>query len=508
MSRRALVLLTLLLGVFLSALDAGIVSPAFSVLNEELFRPAGVPELTSWVITIYVLTAVVSAPLMAKLSNIWGRKPVYILDISLFAVGSAFAGMAEWLGGLSNGWWLLLVGRFIQALGTGGITPVAVAEVGNAFPPEKRGAALGLLGGLFGLASVVGPPLGGVISENFGWAWIFFINMPLCALVIILATRLENHPEEANSRFDWPGALVLTLLLVSFMYGLTQLGKDGGGGRTTDLFASLGSLAVWPFLAIGGALFGPFLWLERRASNPIVPVRILNRRQILVGYLLSMVAGAVMGVLIFLPITAQYLLGSKPSEAGILVVPLALVTVFVTPTAGVLLDKIGSRLVLAIGSLIAALGSSLLGFWASDTLSFIISVSVLGVGFGAIIGSPIRYIIINEVSGRDRAPAISASAIFQQSGLLLGTTIIGAIIGARAVLLDEPGRVNLQNQSDIKTFMQPAIQQAFGIMGFSLVVACLVTLFLLKRRAEEKATLARQQTEDSVAAGSDLITAG
>lgn len=489
--KQALVLITLLLGVFMAALDAGIISPALAIINARLFSPAGLPELTSWTVTIYVLGGVVSAPLMAKFSNIYGRKTIYILDIGCFAVGSFIAGSAEMLGGKTQGWWILLLGRLIQAVGTGGITPVAVAEIGRIFPPEKRGMALGIFGSLFGLSSVIGPLAGGLLSATIGWNWIFYLNLPLAALVIFMALKLENTREETGLAFDWRGALILSALLICFMYGLTQLGKDGNGQRTVDIVGSLFSVSVWPYLFVGVLLLGPFLWLEERAHNPIVPVRILNSRQLIVGYLLSVISGATMGLLIFIPQAARYILGTDIAASGSLVVPLALVTFFVTPLSGMLLDKRGSRFVLTFGSALAAIGASLFTFWVNDLFSFIIGLIVLGIGFGAIIGSPIRYILINEVTEQDRAPAISASAVFNQAGILLGTSIVGGIISASAIVLTN--RYG-QNQLDlplevIKPIMQPAIQQGYGVIAVSLAVSAIVARLFLKSYAEEKAAI-------------------
>ncbi|MEI6043584.1 MAG: MFS transporter [Chloroflexota bacterium] len=492
--KQVLILVTLLLGVSMGALDAGIISPALPIINVQLFYPAGLPELTSWAITIYVLGTVVSGPLMAKFSNIYGRKTIYILDILLFTAGSLISGSAELLGGKTHGWWILLAGRLVQSLGNGGITPVAVAEIGRIFPPEKRGLALGLFGSIFGITSVIGPLAGGLLTATVGWNWVFYINLPLAVVVIFMALKkLENSPEEAGLAFDWRGALLLSTLLICFMYGLTQLGEDEAGQRSANIIGSFFTTAVWPYLLVGLLLVGPLLWIEQRVANPIVPVRILNNRQLLVGYLLTVIGGSTMGLLIFLPQAARYILGTDTAASGSLVVPLALTTVFVTPASGILLDKRGSRFVLVLGSAFAALGAGLFSFWVDDLFSFISSTVILGIGFGAIIGSPIRYILINEVSEQDRAPALSASAVFNQTGVLLGTSVIGAIISTSTIILSKNQGQNAFNLplAIVKPIMQPAIQQSFGIIAISLTCSCLLALFLLKSQASERATSAR-----------------
>jgi Na+/melibiose symporter-like transporter len=300
--------------------------------------------------------------------------------------------------------------------------------------------------------------------------------------------HLENTPDEAGMTFDWSGALVLSTLLICFMYGLTQLGKDSSGKRTVDVAASLFSTAVWPYLVVGILLVVPFLWLESRASNPIVSVRILNNRQLLIGYLLSVISGATMGTLIFIPQASHYILGTDTAMSGIMVIPMALTTVFATPASGIMLDKFGSRFVLTVGSAISALSCGLFTFWVNEVYSFIIALVIMGIGFGMIIGSPIRYIIIGEVGEKDRAPAISASSVFQQTGTLLGTSIMGGIFAASAIVLNKTyGKTDLELPLEIlKPAMQPAVQQGFGVIMVCLIISCICSRFFLKSQAEEK----------------------
>ncbi|MEI2692284.1 MAG: MFS transporter [Anaerolineae bacterium] len=207
-------LLVLFVGVLMGALDIAIVGPALPAIQTEF----GVDDRAlAWVFTVYVLANLVGTPLMAKLSDRAGRRSIYVLDVILFAAGSLVVA-------LSPTFAVLLLGRAIQGLGAGGIFPVASAVIGDTFPVEKRGSALGLIGAVFGIAFLVGPILGGVILLALNWHWLFLINLPIAAVLIVAALRLlpTTRPQQ-HLPFDWAGMIVLTALLTAMTYGMNQL---------------------------------------------------------------------------------------------------------------------------------------------------------------------------------------------------------------------------------------------------------------------------------------------
>lgn len=216
----ALVAVVYLLGLCMGALDMGIVNPARTVIQNTLSVD---DSLGVWIITIYTLAYAVSIPIMGKLADRHGRKGVYLLCILLFGIGSALCGVAQDLGNF----WILIGARVIQALGGGGIMPVATAEFGTAFPEEKRGMALGIVGMVYGLASILGPTVGSAILEVFGatqWQFIFYVNIPICIIVLILGVkRLPNAQAEKTGPLDGLGILILTLMTLSLMYGLKNI---------------------------------------------------------------------------------------------------------------------------------------------------------------------------------------------------------------------------------------------------------------------------------------------
>ena len=250
------ILVVLFLGVLMGALDIAIVAPALPSIQK--FFGVGDRVLIR-TFTIYVLFNLIGTPLMAKLSDMFGRRSIYVLDVTLFALGSLIVSLSP-----SNLFAVLLIGRALQGLGAGGIFPVASAVIGDTFPPEKRGGALGLIGAVFGLAFLIGPILGGIILSFTGWQWLFLINLPIAAVVIFMGLKLLPTTHPATQRpFDTAGMVVLGLMLASLAYGLNQI-------DTQNFFGSLVSLNVLPFLPIGSSFCSSSpAWKRRRRPQAL-----------------------------------------------------------------------------------------------------------------------------------------------------------------------------------------------------------------------------------------------
>ncbi|MBI4928934.1 MAG: MFS transporter, partial [Anaerolineae bacterium] len=289
------ILTLLFLGVLMGALDIAIIGPALPAI-QSTFQVS--ERALSWIFSIYVLFQLVSTPLMAKLSDLFGRRIIYVIDIALFGVGSLVVA-------LSGSFALVLIGRAIQGFGAGGIFPVASAVIGDTFPPEKRGSALGLIGAVFGLAFLVGPILGGVMLSLASWHWLFLINLPLAVVIIALSLRMLPASRPASTtRFDWAGTFLIAGLLASLAYGLNQI-------DTSQFLPSLISLQVWPFLAAAALLTVVLTQVEARAENPILPGSLFTRRQRKLAYVLSAGAGFSEASLVYLPLLAVVALASN-----------------------------------------------------------------------------------------------------------------------------------------------------------------------------------------------------
>ena len=455
--QRNRILSVLFIGVLMGALDIAIVGPALPAVRADF----NVDERSlSWIFTIYVLFNLVGTPLMAKLSDIYGRRLIYIIDVTLFAIGSLIIA-------LSPAIWIVILGRAVQGFGAGGIFPVASAVIGDTFPVEKRGSALGLIGAVFGIAFLIGPILGGVILAFASWQWLFLINLPIAVVVVFLAYReLPTSRPESVSRFDWLGMGSLAILLASLAYGINQI-------DTADFLTSLLSLQVLPFLLVFAVMLFVFIQLEKRADNPIIPLVLFERRQLTLGNLISIGAGVVESSLVFLPILAVAALGMAESKASFMLLPLVLAMSIGSPTAGRLLDRLGSKIVLSVGTMTSAVGMFLLSLFPSNFTLFIVALVLLGFGLAALLGAPLRYIMLSEAKPEERSVAQGITNIFISIGQLMGSAAVGALAASGADVV-------------------VGYSHGYTLIGAAAMVLFALTFFL-KNRADERATSAANQ---------------
>jgi EmrB/QacA subfamily drug resistance transporter len=409
--QRNKILIVLFIGVLMGALDIAIVGPALPAIQESFQIST---RLVAWIFSIYVLFNLIGTPFMAKLSDQFGRRPVYILSVALFAVGSLIVAASPSYG-------VLLTGRAVQGFGAGGIFPVASAVIGDTFPPEKRGSALGLIGMVFGVAFMIGPIIGGLLLM-VSWHWLFFINLPIALVVIVLALRILPATRPASAgRFDWPGMLVLGIALGSLAMALNQI-------DTQDFFASLGSMAVLPFFAVAVVLLPVLIRLERSAENPILRLDLFQNRQMVRAYMLSLGAGIGESGLVFMPSMAVSAFSLKTSDASFLLVPLVLAMAVFSPVIGRLLDRFGSRVVVLTGTVLLVIGMFFLGSLAAVSIAlFLVSGVLVGGGLSSLLGAPIRYIMLNEAAAKDRSVAQGIVTLAGSIGQLIGSAVVGAV---------------------------------------------------------------------------------
>lgn len=412
--QRNRILLLLFIGVFMGALDIGIVGPALPAIKSFF----GINErILSWIFAIYILFFMIGTPLMAKLSDMYGRRPVYIFDIALFAAGSIITAF-------STSFEMLLLGRAVQGFGAGGIFPVASAFIGDTFPPEKRGSALGIIGSVFGLSAVFGPILGGLVL-NYGWQWLFLINIPIAAVIIATGyIILPKTKRQWVSGFDWYGTLALGVLVAALAFGVNQI-------DTSNFAESLKSIHVWPFLLISMLLL-PVLWkVEKSAEDPVIQINLLKNREVKLATGISIGSGLSQVAIVFLPSFAVISLSLSASTASLMVLPLVIAMAVSAPVIGKLLDKYGSKRVMLSGSLILITGLLILSFFASSFYLFILSGIIVGMGLITIIGAPLRYIMLSESPPQYRASGQALININSSAGQLVGGALIGGIIASK-----------------------------------------------------------------------------
>jgi len=409
------ILILLFVGVFMGSLDIGIVGPALPSIQSFFTVDE---RILSWVFTIYILFFMLGTPVMAKLSDIYGRKAVYILDILLFTIGSVVTIT-------SISFEMLLVGRAIQGLGAGGIFPVANAFIGDIFPPEKRGGALGILSSVWGWSSVMGPLLGGLLLQ-YGWQWLFIINLPITIAVIVgslyILPRGERNP---RITFDWLGIILLGVTVTFLAYGINQI-------NTNNFISSILSWDVLPYLVLS-VIFVPILWkIENKAQNPLIQVDLFRNREVKLVNSIMVGTGLVQASTVFIPAFVITSLAFSSQEASFMLVPLVLTMALGAPVIGRLLDKFGSRNIMLIGSLAMAVGLFTASMF-SETFYILIAASILiGVGMSTTIGSPPRYIMLMESPPSERASGQALLNIITSVGQLVGGALVGAFIGSYA----------------------------------------------------------------------------
>jgi EmrB/QacA subfamily drug resistance transporter len=395
----------------MGALDIAIVGPALPKIQDAL----GVDDrAVAWIFTTYVVFNLIGVPLMAKLSDVWGRRTIYVLDVGLFALGSLIVALSPTLP-------MLLSGRAVQGLGAGGVFPVASAVIGDIFPPEKRGRALGMIGAVFGVAFLVGPILAGIVLKLLTWHWLFLINLPIAAIVIWMALReVPGTRPVKQRRFDLAGMMILAVLLAAWTFGINQL-------DTAHLAASLVSLNVWPFFLLGVFLLPILLVIERRAANPIVRLALFESRQVLLVSLVAAGAGLGEASVVFVPALVVAAFGVTSSTASFMLLPAVLAMGLGSPTAGRLLDRAGSRVVLLLGTVLVTAGMFVVALLGGNILFFYLSAALVGFGLGVLLGAPLRYVMLNESPSSERAAAQGILTLFTSMGQLVGGALVGAV---------------------------------------------------------------------------------
>jgi EmrB/QacA subfamily drug resistance transporter len=397
-------------GLLLGSLDQTIVSTALTRISEDFHRV----DLYSWVVTAYLLTSTASTPLYGKISDQFGRKRIFQASIVVFLIGSA-------LSGLSQNMYQLIFFRALQGLGAGGLMTLAFAIIGDVIPPRDRGRYQGYFGAVFGVSSVIGPLVGGFLVDQASWRWVFYVNLPIGAVGLVLINRVLKLDHRARkAKVDVAGSVLIvggvSLLLIGVQVA-------GAAARLTT--------TAWAYMIPGVILLGTFVWWETRAAEPIIPLHLFRNRVFAVANTLGFVTGTIMfGALIFFPLYLQTVRGVSPTQSGLRMLPMLAGVLLTSISSGRAVSRLGRyKAFVVVGTGVLAVGVAVMSLISVDTNFWVLAGMLFVVGLGLGLFMQILTLCVqNSLPMQFMGVGTAAVTFFRTLGGAVGSAVLGAIV--------------------------------------------------------------------------------
>jgi EmrB/QacA subfamily drug resistance transporter len=464
---RQLVTAALMLGMFLAALEATAVATAMPTAIGDL---GGIARY-SWVFSAYLLTSTTTVPLYGKLADIYGRRRIFYISVALFLAGSALSGAA---GSMEQ----LILFRGIQGLGAGGVMPVATTLIGDIYTLEERGRMQGLLSGVWGVSSIIGPALGGLITDALSWRWVFYLNVPFAiGSVVMLQLFLHERIERREHKLDLIGTFTLTASLTLLLLAMLEGGP--AWGWTSPVTLAMFAAAVVSFVL--------FIRQEQRAPEPVLPLDLFRNRVIAVASAGSVVIGTLLfATAAFVPMFTQGVLGGTALDAGITLAPMSIGWPIASTLSGWLLLRTGFRPLTIFGGAVSLIGAGMLATVDAESSRALVMASmfVAGVGLG-FMSTPYLLAVQNAVSWGQRGVATSAVQFFRTVGGAVTVAGLGAVLNARLAASGVPADANAALDPALRAAMPAETLQALvtaltsGLESVDLVIAIIAGAGLL-----------------------------
>ncbi|MGD6803205.1 DHA2 family efflux MFS transporter permease subunit [Rossellomorea aquimaris] len=440
--KKILIMLAIMSAMLFAALNQTIVGTALPTIISEL----GGIEYYSWVFTIFMLTSSVTAILVGKLSDMYGRKPFILIGLGVFTAGS-------FLNGLSTSIIELIAFRGIQGLGAGMIMSTSFTAVGDLFAPRERGRWQGLMGGIFGLASVFGPTLGGWIVDNAEWHWVFWVFLPFGLVAFLMIWRLfPSQTIKEKKKVDYLGSIMLSLTIIPLLLAFTWGGND---------FEWV-SFQITGLFSVTAAALILFIMIEKRAANPVLPLHLFKNQIFTLSNAIGFILGAGMfGAIMYMPFFIQGVIGTSATKSGFVMMPMTLSMVFASAIGGQIITKTGKyKLIALIGLFVMGSGLASLSMMASDTTNTTAVINMIIVGLGLGLSFPVFTLTVqNAVQHQYLGVATAATQLFRQIGGTVGVAIMGTVMNNSMSTRMNQELSKLRGNSDLEALPPEAAAQ-------------------------------------------------